>query len=79
MHHWIIGTCLSLNLDTFRGRLEAWAAKKLRRYDDDENFRKRRNKRYESRNRYEEWLKSEIALSINDVTKLLQSDDKQSA
>lgn len=44
---------------TYKRKLEAWAAGKLKQYDTDENFRKQRNAKYQDRAGYEKFLQTQ--------------------
>lgn len=60
-------------LQKYAADLEKWAATKLKEYDNDAEFREKRNKKHKDRAGYEEWLKEEVAKTIKAKENSLQS------
>eukprot|EP00467_Chlorarachnion_reptans_P017222 CAMPEP_0114505984 /NCGR_PEP_ID=MMETSP0109-20121206/11163_1 /TAXON_ID=29199 /ORGANISM="Chlorarachnion reptans, Strain CCCM449" /LENGTH=178 /DNA_ID=CAMNT_0001684497 /DNA_START=180 /DNA_END=716 /DNA_ORIENTATION=- len=58
--------------DDYKKRLEAWAEGKLKKYDENTDFKEKRDKKHGDRDGYKAFLDKEVASSLSDAQALLK-------
>jgi len=55
-----------------RERLDKWASSKLEKYDSDDKFKEKRDKKYGDRDGYKKFLDGEVEKSASDAQTLIK-------
>eukprot|EP00466_Bigelowiella_natans_P019393 jgi/Bigna1/46574/estExt_Genewise1.C_50210 len=58
--------------DDFKERLDKWASSKLEKYDSDDKFKEKRDKKYGDRDGYKKFLDGEVEKSASDAQTLIK-------